>query len=302
MKNLQRDFLVVISAIFLSVLFTNMTMNYNAPSMPSENMLSNLDCSEGQVAKWHGTAWACADDSTISHDEESDTENHANEGRGYNTVSELFATVGGGYKNAASGSFSIVAGGEHNIADGDASYAAGRRGKANESGAYVWADSTNADFNSGGANTFNVRATGGISMVTSLDDKNNPNAGVYVSAGSGSWASMSDRDAKTNFDVVNGQMVLEKVATMPISTWNYKTQDESIRHMGPMAQDFHAMFGLGTNDTTITAVDSDGVALAAIQGLNEKIEILEAENAELKARLNLIELKWDMMHEKVINP
>jgi flagellar capping protein FliD len=94
--------------------------------------------------------------------------------------------------------------------------------------------------------------------------------------------------------------MLEKVAVLPLSTWNYKSQDASIRHIGPMAQDFKAAFGVGETDTGITTVDADGVALAAIQGLNEKVESgkqkaesrmerLEAENAELKRRLEGLE-------------
>jgi hypothetical protein len=56
-----------------------------------------------------------------------------------------------------------------------------------------------------------------------------------------------------------------------------------------MAQDFHAAFGLGTDDRHIATVDGDGVALAAIQGLNQKLEErtqkLESENAELRREL-----------------
>jgi hypothetical protein len=46
--------------------------------------------------------------------------------------------------------------------------------------------------------------------------------------------------------------------------------------MGPMAQDFKAAFGVGESDTGITSVDADGVALAAIKGLNQKLEEKEA--------------------------
>jgi len=63
--------------------------------------------------------------------------------------------------------------------------------------------------------------------------------------------------------------------------------------MGPMAQDFYAAFGLGGSDTTITTVDPDGVALAAIQGLNEKLEKqIEQQAAQMKekeARINSLE-------------
>ena len=69
---------------------------------------------------------------------------------------------------------------------------------------------------------------------------------------------------------------------MPISTWNYKAQTDSVRHMGPMAQDFHAAFGLGVSDKLIDTIDPDGVALAAIQGLKQEkdaeIQVLRADH------------------------
>ena len=72
---------------------------------------------------------------------------------------------------------------------------------------------------------------------------------------------------------------------MPMTTWNYKTQAKNIRHIGPMAQDFAAAFHVGENNTTISTVDEGGVALAAIQGLNKKLEEQQAENVELKKQL-----------------
>ena len=109
----------------------------------------------------------------------------------------------------------------------------------------------------------------------------------------------SDRNAKENFSTVDARTVLDKVLALEITRWNFKT-DQAVSHLGPMAQDFYAAFGLGTDDKHIATVDADGVALAAIQGLNEKvehgkqkaenrIEKLEAENAQLKA--SLAELK-----------
>ena len=111
---------------------------------------------------------------------------------------------------------------------------------------------------------------------------------------------MSDRNAKEAFEPVNPGDILEKVAALPLSTWKYKTQDAGVRHIGPMAQDFKAAFAVGESDIGITSVDADGVALAAIQGLNQKVEnsaqraaagmlALQAENAELKARLDRLE-------------
>jgi Chaperone of endosialidase len=93
---------------------------------------------------------------------------------------------------------------------------------------------------------------------------------------------VSDRNAKENFSPINPQTVLARVTAMPVTEWNYKT-DQSVEHIGPMAQDFHAAFGLnGPDDKHISVVDEGGVALAAIQGLNNK---LEADNREQQARI-----------------
>jgi len=81
-----------------------------------------------------------------------------------NTASGWYATVGGGFYNTASGYAATVPGGRDNTAQGAYSFAAGRRAKANHDGAFVWADSTNADFTSTAANQFAVRATGGVSF------------------------------------------------------------------------------------------------------------------------------------------
>jgi hypothetical protein len=95
----------------------------------------------------------------------------------------------------------------------------------------------------------------------------------------------SDRDAKERFTPVNAREVLDKVARLPITEWQYKSQSRTqseVRHIGPMAQDFHEAFSVGPDGKHITTVDADGVALAAIQGLNEKLDETRAENAELK--------------------
>ncbi|HZS48069.1 MAG TPA: tail fiber domain-containing protein [Blastocatellia bacterium] len=118
-------------------------------------------------------------------------------------------------------------------------------------------------------NQFNVRAAGGIRFFTSCCTYS---AGVTVAAGGGSWSSISDRNMKENFIPVNSREVLRGVLRLPISTWNYKTQAPSIRHMGAMAQDFYRTFKIGENDKSIATIDPDGVAFAAIQGLYEEIK------------------------------
>ncbi len=113
----------------------------------------------------------------------------------------------------------------------------------------------------------------------------------------------SDRDAKEVFTPVNPRAVLAKVARLPISEWQYKTQPGG-RHIGPMAQDFHSAFAVGHDEKHITTVDADGVALAAIQGLNEKLDEKDAELSRLKseneilaARLSAIERALGMRPE-----
>jgi hypothetical protein len=184
-----------------------------------------------------------------------------------NVASGFLVTIGGGQLNAASGQFATIPGGQFNQAVGNFSFAAGRRAKAFGNGTFIWADSTDADFTEGAANRFAVRATGGAEIFTSA----NLSTGVILSAGGGAWSSVSDRAVKSNIEPVDPTEALYKVLALPISTWNYTTQDQSIRHIGPMAQDFHAAFGVGEDDKHITTIDADGVALAAIQGLHQVI-------------------------------
>jgi hypothetical protein len=97
------------------------------------------------------------------------------------------------------------------------------------------------------------------------------------------WVNGSDRNSKEDFAAVNPREVLAKVSALPITEWKYKAEADGSKHLGPMAQDFHAAFGLnGPDDKHIATVDESGVALAAIQGLNQKVEEKDAEIQELK--------------------
>jgi len=108
----------------------------------------------------------------------------------------------------------------------------------------------------------------------------------------GTFNNNSDRNAKEKFSNVSAADVLEKVSSLPLSEWSYKT-DSATRHIGPMAQDFYAAFNVGTDEKHIAPIDESGVALAAIQGLNQKlreeVSSVRAENGELKARLEKLE-------------
>jgi hypothetical protein len=213
------------------------------------------------------------------------------------------ATIGGGWSNRIepSADYATIAGGIGNIISTNAEYAtipggasnsatnrafaAGSRAKANHQGAFVWGDSNDADIASTNANSVTMRASGGYRFFSD----STTTTGAFLAAGSGSWTSMSDRNAKENFHAADAREVLAKVVALPVQTWNFRSQDTSIRHIGPMAQDFKAAFAVGESSTGISTVDADGVALAAIQGLNQKLEQTRTENAELRARLAELE-------------
>lgn len=93
----------------------------------------------------------------------------------------------------------------------------------------------------------------------------------------------SDRNQKDGFEDVDAREVLEKVAAMPITRWHHKENAE-VPHVGPVAQDFYAAFGVGIDDKHITTGDADGIALAAIQGLKEVVNEKDVRIEELEER------------------
>jgi hypothetical protein len=222
-----------------------------------------------------------------------------------NHAGGALAFVGGGRNNQATGPASVVAGGDFNVASsanstvaggtsneasGPFSFAAGTGARAVAAGEFVWADfqefffdpATSPGVWADATNTFNARATGGVWFVTGI----NPVTGVptwscYATNGTG-WTCTSDREAKRNLEPLDGVDVLAKVAALPIYRWQPKDGSHAhVVHAGPTAQDFHAAFRLGNDEKAIGMQDADGVALAAIQGLNVK---LEAQARELAAQ------------------
>jgi hypothetical protein len=122
--------------------------------------------------------------------------------------------------------------------------------------------------------------------------------GAYVSSG-GVWTNASSKTLKENFGSVDVGAVLEKLVALPIQTWFYKSAHQEGQHMGPFAEDFAQHFGLGTDEKHIATVDESGVALAAIQGLNRKVENenakLREENAALQSRLDRVTARLDKL-------
>jgi hypothetical protein len=124
--------------------------------------------------------------------------------------------------------------------------------------------------------------------VITFESSGNINASGSIHASGdicgATFCGSSDRNLKERFTPIDNQEILERVASLPISRWNFKT-DGMTRHIGPMAQDFYAAFNVGTDDKHIATVDEGGVALAAIQGLNEKLQEKDAQMEALGKRL-----------------
>ena len=197
-----------------------------------------------------------------------------------NGATGAYSTVSGGSIGYATAAYATVAGGNQNLASGQYSFAAGLGASAEHDGAFVWADSVFGNRASSRSNEFNVYAGGGVRLFSESDG----GAGVLLAPGAGTWTSVSDRAAKENFGGVDPEEVLAGLESISISTWNYRTQDDDIVHIGPMAQDFHATFGLGVSPKGIDTVDADGVALAAIQGLSRRLtEQMARKDAEIAA-------------------
>jgi hypothetical protein len=122
----------------------------------------------------------------------------------------------------------------------------------------IWPNNAGA---SGGY--FDVRNTEGIQTIW----MSGTNGNITCT----SLTQTSDRNAKQDFAPISPAQILDKVLELPVSEWSYK-EDAGPRHIGPMAQDFYSIFNIGTDDKHIAPIDEGGVAFAAIQGLNQKLE------------------------------
>jgi uncharacterized coiled-coil protein SlyX len=221
----------------------------------------------------------------LSHEIQSGAHNSVIGGGRSNTVgtNSYGSVISGGYWNiiSAEAQYATISGGRSNIAGGNYSFAAGLHANANHNQSYVWSDGSAAT-SSSVDKQITMRGSGGFRFFTGTGT-----AGAQLAAGATSWTTLSDRNEKKNFAPVDGQEVLEKLSRVPVQRWNYKWEgDAEVPHLGPIAQEFKAAFFPGRDDKGITTLEFDGVELAAIQGLNQKVE---AQKAELKAKQEKIE-------------
>ena len=233
---------------------------------------------------------------------------------GYNTTALGLSSFAMGYQSTALGSYANALGytanadgtgavsiGYRTTADADYSVAIGQRASTNgHAGAIVLSDGSTTDSTQASANNqFSVRAAGGIRFFTNAT----MTVGVQVAAGGSSWAVISDRNRKQDFLAVNGEDLLARIRGIPVSTWRLRTEeDRSVRHIGPMAQDWHRAFGFNSDSTTINMSDFDGVNLAAIQALEARTAELQARTAEvaqLRTELDAAKRRLDALEAAV---
>ena len=210
----------------------------------------------------------------------------------FNNASGSYSTVSGGGGNGASGEYATVPGGSGNSAQGQYSFAGGKGATARYNGTFVWSDSTGTPTKDTGKNQFVVRANGGFWFYTGTDST----TGAHLSTGDSSWTTLSDRNAKKDIEPEDCRTVLDKLARVPIAHWHYKWEAETnTPHIGPMAQDFKHAFYPGRDDKGITTLEFDGVELAAIQGLNQKVDEKEARIQDQAAEIKNLKQQNDLL-------
>jgi trimeric autotransporter adhesin len=204
---------------------------------------------------------------------------------GNNHECSAFGCVALGHTNRAAGQASVALG-ERVHASGDWAVALGRRAHAKHTGSFAAADASTTDsLLSSTNNQFNARYSGGYRLYTNAT----VTAGVTMSAGGSTWNAVSDRAVKENFARVDGEDILLRLRSVPVTSWNYIAEGSQTRHIGPMAQDWHAAFALNDDPLTINQGDLDGVNLAAVQALERRTAEQATEIAELRARLARLE-------------
>jgi Head domain of trimeric autotransporter adhesin/Chaperone of endosialidase len=263
--------------------FYSAGMGYNATASGIYSVsLGNATTASGQAAIALGSSTSATNTAAVA--------------MGASSSASGFTSLAFGFTSNATGQGSVAIG-YRTTADADYSVAIGYRASTNgRTGATVFADASTTDSLEASANNqFSVRAAGGYRLYTNATTT----AGVTMNAGGSSWNAVSDRNRKELFLAVDNDDVLSRIRSLPVTTWRYiAEEDRAVRHIGPMAQDWHRAFGFSGDDTTINMSDFDGVNLAAIQALDQgnlrqdaEIQSLRAQVADRDARIETLEAR-----------
>jgi hypothetical protein len=204
---------------------------------------------------------------------------------GASNVCSGFACTAIGYTVRAGGQGSVALG-YRTTANNDYAVALGYRASNNtHTGTMVMGDESTTDSVRNQAdNEFRIRYNGGIRLrVSTAANGNTPGAGGNVgcdlTVAVPTWTCASSRTLKENYAPVNGEDVLIRLRSVPVTTWTMIGADERVLHLGPVAEDFYQAFALGLGPTAIGMGDIDGVNLAAAKAL-------EVRTTDLQAQLN----------------
>ena len=235
---------------------------------------------------------------------------------GASNVCSGFACTAIGYTVRAAGQGSVALG-YRTSALGDYTVALGYRASSNFvcpagpdvgdpcKGTFVAGDESTTDsVRSQTSNEFRIRYNGGIRMrVSTAANGNTPGAGGNVgcdlTVAVPSWTCASSRTLKENFLAVDGEEVLWRIRGVPVTTWSMIGADPHVRHMGPVAEDFHRAFGLGLGETAIGLGDIDGVNLAAAKALEARTARLQAQLDERTAEVRGLQAEVRGLHATV---
>ncbi len=242
---------------------------------------------------------------------------------GYKCEATGVGSTASGYLNIASGAYSTAFGqsatasGYHSFALGYSSVASGSTGtaigfsttasgeKSTAIGSYVSTNGKLGSFIIGDASTtslwtsalpnqMKMRFAGGYQFYTN----STATTGVYMNGNTSGWINFSDRNMKEHFTPVAGEWLLAKIRNLPVTEWNYKNSDPSVRYIGPMAQDFWQAFHLGGTDSLgINSIAIDGVNLAAIKALEERTSELQAANDRLEQETRELRTATEQLKE-----
>ena len=197
-------------------------------------------------------------------------------GRGALALDESAIAIG--YHPTADAPYAMSLG-HYCYANGENSVAIGYHAEALHTGSFIYNDKVDAFgyVETTADNQFMVKASGGTVFYSSSD----LTTGVELLPGAGAWSILSDRDRKENIETLDAEAYLNRLDSIGVYSWSYKSQDSTITHIGPMAQDFYSTFNIGTDSTVINSGDFDGVNLLLIKALDDKVDELEEQKQTL---------------------
>jgi hypothetical protein len=174
--------------------------------------------------------------------------------------------------------------GNYVVVSGANAVAIGYHSHALHAGSFVFSDESAPSSNtpSTAANQFLAKASGGFIFYTN----STLTTGVTLPAGGGSWSTLSDRNSKENIVYADPLKYLSLLDSIDVYSWNYKSQDSSMVHIGPMAQDFYEVFQFGNDSTSINSGDFDGLNMVLLKALYIKTEELRLQSEQISTLNN----------------